>query len=327
MINKLIQKQLFHIQSDQEFNELCLKIFRYQHSKNPVYRKYLKYLRINPDMVSHYTSIPFLPIELFKSHKVCCSDPDVNTLVFSSSGTTGQTTSKHFVTDPELYQRSFLSGFKTFYGSPDEYIILALLPAYLDRQDSSLVYMVDHLIRNSGHPKSGFYLKDTPKMLDIIKHSDRPVLLLGVTFALLDMVENTRLRNQNLIVMETGGMKGRRKEMIREEVHEKLKNGFGVDHIHSEYGMTELLSQAYSSEKGIFRTPPWMRVLVRDTDDPLSIVEPGKSGGLNIIDLANINSCSFIATQDLGRSWSDGSFEVLGRFDYSDIRGCNLMVG
>jgi len=278
--------------------------------------------------VNHLKDIPFLPIEFFKSKKVI-SGQNGSFSIFTSSGTTGQNTSKHFVSDIHLYQKSYLKGFQYFYGDISDYCILALLPSYLERKGSSLIYMVSDLIKKSKHPESGFYLNEIDLLLDKVKKLDvqgEKILLIGVSFALLDLVENHVMHLNNTILMETGGMKGRRKEMIREELHDTLKKGFGVDHIHSEYGMTELLSQAYSKGNGLFESPPWMKVLIRDTEDPLTFLSHGKTGGINVIDLANLNSCSFIATQDLGKKYDNGSFEILGRFDHSDIRGCNLMV-
>ena len=237
--------------------------------------------------------------------------------------------SKHYITDIQLYENSYLDGFQYFYGNIDDYIILALLPNYLERNGSSLVYMVDDLIKKSNAKESGFYLnnlKELSRKLTALDQKNKKILLLGVSYALLDLIEFKKFHLKNTIIMETGGMKGRRKEMVKEELHQLLCNGFGVDKIHSEYGMTELLSQAYSVGDGIFKTPPWMKILTRDTEDALTILPQNRTGGINVIDLANINSCSFIATQDLGKIHADGSFEILGRFDNSDIRGCNLMV-
>jgi hypothetical protein len=249
--------------------------------------------------------------------------------IITSSGTTGTIVSKHYVQDLSIYEASFRKGFAQNYGDVEDYVILALLPSYLDRSGSSLVYMVDQLIKASHHNDSGFYLDDhlaLSKKLKELDASGQKVLLIGVSFALLDIIEKHTFALNNTIIMETGGMKGKRKELIRQELHAILKKGFGISTIHSEYGMTELLSQAYSKEKGVFTTPPWMHVLTRDTEDPLCILSNSKTGGLNIIDLANINSCSFIATQDLGNVYKDGSFTIIGRFDDSDIRGCNLMA-
>jgi len=264
----------------------------------------------------------------FKTSEVVAGDPK-SEITFSSSGTTGSETSKHLVKDILLYQESYLSAFEYFYGQISDYCILALLPSYLEREGSSLIYMVDDLIKKSSHPDSGFHLDDLDGLqikLHRLDAQSTKIILIGVSFALLDLTEKFRFELKNTIVMETGGMKGRRKEIVREELHRLLQEGFGVQDIHSEYGMTELLSQAYSNGNGVFKTPPWMKVLIRDTEDPLSFIMDKKTGGVNIIDLANINSCSFIATQDLGKVYKNGSFEILGRFDHSDIRGCNLMV-
>ncbi|HIC32010.1 MAG TPA: acyl transferase, partial [Flavobacteriaceae bacterium] len=250
-------------------------------------------------------------------------------ITFSSSGTTGQVTSKHHVTNLKIYEDSFKKGFSHFYGNVEDYTILALLPNYLEREGSSLVYMVDHLIKDTKQPKSGFYLNNLDELKDTLlqlEQEGKQTLLIGVSFALLDLVERYQFSLKNTIIMETGGMKGKRKEMIREELHQVLKSGFGVNHIHSEYGMTELLSQAYSKGNGVFTCPPWMKILTRDTEDALTVFDTEKTGGINVIDLANVNSCSFIATQDLGRQLPNGNFEIIGRFDNSDIRGCNLMV-
>ena len=269
-----------------------------------------------------------MPISFFKTHKVTSTQKEPET-IFTSSGTTQSTTSKHFVPDIELYEKSFLKAFELFYGMPKDFCILALLPSYLEREGSSLIYMVNSLIEKSGHPHSGFYLHNLEELhqkLKILESKGAKTLLIGVSFALLDLVEQFPSNLTNTTVMETGGMKGRRKELIREELHQILEKGLGVEHIHSEYGMTELLSQGYSKGNGIFETPPWMKIVTRDTEDPLSIQPNGKTGGVNVIDLANLYSCSFIATQDLGKTHPNGTFEVLGRFDDSDIRGCNLMV-
>jgi phenylacetate-coenzyme A ligase PaaK-like adenylate-forming protein len=321
-----LPEKIFTIGSEQEFNDLSLKIFRHQYLNNPVYRQYVDYIRIAPASVKHYSAVPFLPIEFFKSHQILTGGGTKSQQVFVSSGTTNQLTSSHYIADVGLYEESFLEAFNYFYGSPEQYILLALLPSYLERGNSSLIYMVEKLIKKTGHPASGFYLRHNEQLLNILQNHDRKVILLGVTFALLDLAEQASLRQPDLIIIETGGMKGRRKELVREEVHRILCKAFHVNVIHSEYGMTELLSQAYSKGNGLFYTPPWMKVLVRDVNDPLSLTGHDKTGGLNIIDLANVHSCSFIATQDLGKSHSEGSFEVLGRFDSSDIRGCNLMV-
>jgi len=324
-INK---SSIFAINNDTNFLELALQVFNYQFNNNKVYRSFCDLIYVHPSDVKHINQIPFLPIQFFKTHEVLSSqNPIVQT--FTSSGTTGSITSKHFVTDLDIYKHSFRKGFQSFYGNIEDYVVLALLPSYLERDGSSLIYMVNDMIKQSNHPESGFYLDNLEELKNTlikVDSSNKKVLLIGVSFALLDLVERYQFHLKNTIIMETGGMKGRRKELIRAELHHILKQGFGVKNIHSEYGMTELLSQAYSIGNGIFNCPKWMRVLTRDTEDALSIQQQGKTGGINIIDLANVNSCSFIATQDLGRVFKDGSFEVVGRFDNSDIRGCNLMV-
>ncbi len=319
---------IFSIRSPEEFHEKTLQIFRYQYNGNPVYRAFCDHLKINPKTVSQLEGIPFLPIQFFKSKKIVVGNSN-SAITFTSSGTTGTKTSEHHVLDVRLYEESFLKAFELFYGPVTNFCILALLPSYLDRQGSSLIYMADSLIKKTNHPASGFYLdnlNDLKSQLIALQNAEKKVLLIGVSFALLDLAQIMDFPLKNTIVMETGGMKGRRREMIRSELHSILKASFGVEHIHSEYGMTELLSQAYSYGKGIFNCPPWMKILIRDTEDPLSYQKFHKTGGMNIVDLANINSCSFIATQDLGKRYPDGSFEVLGRFDHADVRGCNLMV-
>jgi phenylacetate-coenzyme A ligase PaaK-like adenylate-forming protein len=319
---------IFNIANDDTFNDVAVKIFRYQYENNPVYSSFVDYLKIHPDSVGHFTQIPFLPIGFFKNHRIISGNFEPAGF-FQSSGTTKTLFSRHFFPDLEMYETSFLKTFEIFYGPVSGYSVLALLPSYLEQQHSSLVYMADKLISLSGNPASGFYLNnydDLFKTLTQLEKKNQKTLLLGVTYALLDFSENYPMKLKNTLVMETGGMKGRRREMVREELHNQLCRGFGVNRIHSEYGMTELFSQAYSKGNGIFRSPPHMRVLIRDINDPLAWEKPGKTGGINVIDLANLHSCAFIATQDLGRAHPDGSFEVLGRFDYSDVRGCNLMV-
>lgn len=320
--------QIFNIQTTASFNEVSLAIFRYQSQNCKVYNSYIQHLKVDINKVDDYTQIPFLPIAFFKTHEIV-SNKQKPQIIFSSSGTTGQTTSKHLVTDVSMYQKSFNSAFKIFYGSAKNTCILALLPSYLEREGSSLIYMVDDLLKQSKHPQSGYFLHDLENLyhtLHNLKKTKQKTILIGVTYALLNFVEQFKLDFPELIVIETGGMKGKRKEMVRAELHEILCNGFGIAKIHSEYGMTELLSQAYSYGDGIFNCPPWMKILLRDTSDPLSLQQNKQSGGINIIDLANINSCAFIATQDLGKIYNNGSFEVLGRFDHADIRGCNLLV-
>jgi phenylacetate-coenzyme A ligase PaaK-like adenylate-forming protein len=319
---------IFNIQTDKQFEDLALQIFKYQFENNRVYRSFCDLLYKHPSDVKTILDIPFLPIQFFKSHAILSTKAPVQS-IFSSSGTTGSLTSKHMVTNLGIYEESFNKGFLHFYGNIEDYVVLALLPSYLEREGSSLIYMVDALIKHSKHPESGFYLNnlsDLKNKLIRLDSEGKKILLIGVSFALLDLVETYQFNLKNTIVMETGGMKGRRKELIRDELHKQLIHGFGLDTIHSEYGMTELLSQAYSNGNGLFKTPSWMRILTRDTEDALSINPAGIPGGINVIDLANINSCSFIATQDLGRVYKDNTFEIIGRFDNSDIRGCNLMV-
>ena len=320
---------IFSIQTDADFVQAALQTFGYQYQHNQVYQRFCTLLDRTPDKVRQLTDIPFLPIEFFKSEAVYCGNEHPTT-VFTSSGTTGSQTSRHYVKDLAVYQQSFRQGFADFYGNIEEYTVLALLPSYLERTGSSLITMVADLIERSGSADSGFYLNEydlLAKKLTALDRSGRKVLLIGVSFALLDLVETHRFQLKNTIVMETGGMKGRRKELIREELHTILCEGFGVEYIHSEYGMTELLSQAYSGGSGLYESVRWLKVLIRDTNDALSYQRPLKTGGINLIDLANIHSCSFIATQDLGRLHPDGRFEVLGRFDNADIRGCNLLIG
>ena len=319
---------VFNIQSDADFEKVALQVFKHQFENNAVYRSFCDLLYVHPVDVKTITQIPFLPIRFFKSHEVI-SSRDIIQETFTSSGTTGSVTSKHLVTDISWYQKSFTKGFEHFYGAIEEYTVLALLPNYLERTGSSLIYMVDDFIQKSKSPESGFYLNNLDDLAEKLVHLDKKgdkILLIGVSFALLNLIEKHQFQLQNTIVMETGGMKGRRKEITRDELHSLLSKGFGTGKIHSEYGMTELLSQGYSKGNGVFECPPWMQILTRDTDDPLSVLSNQKSGGINVIDLANYNSCSFIATQDLGKVYGNGSFYVLGRFDHSDIRGCNLMV-
>lgn len=323
-----LAKDIFNISSEEDFKSMALEVFKYQFNHNPVYRAFCDLLYRHPSDISSIEDIPFLPISFFKTGVIITGEDQIEK-IFSSSGTTGSVNSKHYVSNLSLYEQSFTAAFSTFYGAPEEYVILGLLPNYLERDGSSLVYMVEHLMTKSHHLKSGFYLYNHQQLNGVIRELEergRKVLLIGVSFALLDFVEKYPQRLQHTIVMETGGMKGRRKELIRQDLHNILCHGFGVSKIHSEYGMTELMSQAYSKGDGIFSCPPWMKVLSRETEDPLSIQSTDKTGGLNIIDLANINSCSFIATQDLGKVHKNNRFEVMGRFDNSDLRGCNLMA-
>lgn len=324
----MIISQIFDLKSKMHFEKLALQVFQHQSAKCLVYRNYLNHLGINPKSVELFDQIPFLPIQFFKSHKIVSTNKNIDK-VFLSSGTTDNGQSRHYISDLNIYKLSYTRGFEIFYGNIEDYTILALLPNYLEREGSSLVFMVDDLIKKSKSSDSEFYLNDleslSAKLTQLNKRNEK-VLLIGVSYALLDLISNFKFHLKNTIIMETGGMKGRRKEMIREELHKSLSLGFGVDKIHSEYGMTELLSQAYSKGNGIFETPPWMRIVIRDPEDPLTILPNSKTGGLNVVDLANINSCSFVATQDLGKTNTNGTFEIIGRFDNSDIRGCNLMV-
>ena len=330
-----IIKDIFNINSSAQFKQLALVVFNYQFAQNEVYRNYIIALKINHERITELEQIPFMPVEFFKSHTVI-SDPDEKnretiikiseSIVFTSSG---EIQSKHLVSNVAIYEGSYRKGFELFYGNIKEYCILALLPSYLERDGSSLIYMADDLIKATKHPSSGFFLNNYDELILKLKQLElqqQKTILLGVTYALLDLIGKEKFQLQHTIIMETGGMKGKRKEMVREELHAVLCEGFGVQKIHSEYGMTELLSQAYSKGDGVFNSPPWMKIMIRDTNDPFSFLPHNKTGGINIIDLANINSCSFIATQDLGKFFSDNSFEVLGRFDNSDIRGCNLLM-
>lgn len=311
----------------QDFTKKALQVFQYQFANNTVYRSWNDILNVDIASVSSLDKIPFLPVSFFKTHKVVSGDFE-SQLIFESSGTTQTLNSRHYVKDASLYTTSFLEGFEKFYGDIKEWCVLGLLPSYLERKNSSLVFMVDELIKQSNNANSNFYLYDFGKLNAVLRQLEtkqQKTLLIGVTFALLDFSEQFPQQLNNTIVMETGGMKGRRKEMTREEVHEMLCKNLRINKIHSEYGMTELLSQAYSKGYGKFYCPPWMKVLVRDEEDPLIVKDSGR-GVLNVIDLANIDSCSFIATDDAGTVHEDGSFEVHGRIDNSDIRGCSLMV-
>lgn len=324
----MLPSSCFDIKTESDFNNHALSVFAFQSKNVAVYREYISALKIDIESISHYSQIPFLPVSFFKSREII-AEGCKSEIKFTSSGTTGMITAVHSVANLRLYEESFLRGFNLFYGDVNEYCIIALLPAYLEREGSSLVYMADQLINKSNHPQSGFYLNQYDELavlLNELCQRKQKTILLGVTFALLDLCEQFNVHFPELIVMETGGMKGRRKEMIREELHAVLCDGFAVEKIHSEYGMTELLSQAYSKGDGIFITPPWMKVLLREMNDPFSLVGSNATGAVNVIDLANYYSCSFIATQDLGKKYDNGSFEILGRFDHSDLRGCNLLV-
>ncbi len=316
------------------FDQLALEIFHFQYQNNAVYRQYVQALQVQPQQVKQVSQIPFLPIRFFKSHTVTTNN-FVPQHIFESSGTTGSINSKHLIKDVTVYEESFTKAFQQFYGAINDWCIIGLLPSYLERQGSSLVYMVDNLVKNSQHPQSGFYLYNfntLQQVLQQLEQQNQKVLLIGVTFALLDFAQQNPTPLHNTIIMETGGMKGRREELIRPQVHEILQQAFGISTVHAEYGMTELLSQAYSKGSGVFNCPPWMKIFIREEEDPLTIHSAVKatqkpvSGAINIIDLANIHSCSFIATDDAGQLHHDGSFRVMGRLDNSDIRGCSLMV-
>jgi len=319
---------IFNLQSSSEFNGIALSLFRYQYKNNIIYNRFVDALGVSESKVYHPEQIPFLPVSFFKTHKIITGD-FAEEVVFESSGTTGMETSKHYVVDTDLYQQSFTKGLNLFYGDLSQYAVFALLPSYLERGNSSLVYMVEKIMLQSNRQMGGFFLNNLKELQQQLMEAQRlglKIILFGVTFALLDMAENYPISIPDAIIIETGGMKGRREEITRMELHSQLCTAFGVDKIHSEYGMTELLSQAWSAGDGIFKCPPWMKIMITDTNDPLSYLETGQTGGINIIDLANFHSCSFIATQDLGRVFEDGTFEVLGRFDNSDIRGCSLLV-
>lgn len=313
------------------FTQRALRVFEYQAAHNQVYKRYLAAINCDPLKVDTLEAIPFLPIGLFKSHRVVTGHFQPQT-VFESSGTTGTTNSSHYIKDLAIYEHSFGTAFEQFYGPAKNYCVLGLLPSYLERGSSSLVYMVQQLIGESGHPDSGFYLYEFEALatrLRQLEAAGTPVLLVGVTYALLDFAAAFPMKLRNTIVMETGGMKGRKKELLRTEVHQLLQQAFGVPSVHSEYGMTELLSQAYAREHGLFETPHWMQALLREEDDPLALhlhTDKPMTGALNIIDLANIHSCAFLATEDVARLHPDGRFEVLGRMDHTDIRGCSLLA-
>lgn len=312
--------------TNRSFNDQALAVFLRQFEQNPTYRSFCDLINKTPAEATTLCQIPFLPISFFKTHQVVTGSKK-HTHKFESSGTGGKP-STHFVQDIGVYEKSFISTFQQFYGKADQYAIVGLLPGYLERSNSSLIYMVHQLIEASEDADSGFYLDQHKKLYDLLltrEATNKKTLLIGVSFALLDFAEAYPCRIPSTIVMETGGMKGRRKELLRDELHHILKQNLGIKQVHSEYGMTELLSQAYSQKKGVFHTPPWMQVFVRNPNDPFD-VKPNGKGCLNIIDLANQNSCAFVATDDLGEVHSDGSFEVLGRFDAADVRGCNLMV-
>jgi hypothetical protein len=330
MVKTPSSEEIFRVTGSQSFEKMALEIFRFQAAGCSVYREYLRLLGADPGKIDSILTIPFMPISFFRDHTVLTGDSPAER-IFLSSGTTGMKQSRHVVKSLAVYDESLERAFGIFYGDPSGYAIMGLLPSYLEREGSSLIYMVRRLMDLSGNSCGGFFLNDYAGLHSAIEKSRAAglkVLLIGVTYALLDLAEHDPGDYSDVIIMETGGMKGRRREMIREEVHEIIMKALGVRSVHSEYGMTELLSQAYSRGDGLFLTPPWMKVLIRDSHDPMSHTdEAGAAGGISVIDLANIYSCSFIATADLGRMHSMGLFEVQGRFDESDIRGCNLLVG
>lgn len=325
-----LENRIFGIKDQEAFKKAALHVFYFQYANNPLYKRYCQLINCLPQSVTSIEKIPFLPISFFKTHAVQTT-PFSPEIIFESSGTTGSVNSKHLVKNTALYQQSFLKCFELFYGDVSEYCFLALLPSYLQKGASSLIYMVNGLMEKSNHPLNNFYLHDYKALAQTItdlEKREQKTALIGVTYALLDFAELFPRPLQHTIIMETGGMKGRRQELIRSEVHRQLTSAFGVSTIHSEYGMTELLSQAYAKEEGRFTTPPWMKVLLREEDDHKKVAATttkAVSGGLNVIDFANLYSCSFIATEDVGRLYADGSFEVLGRMDNTDIRGCSLL--
>ena len=327
-------RNIFEIKTEEDFEEACLSIFNYQYENIDIYHQFVDYLNINPKKISKITEIPFLPIEMFKHHTILDRNRQTDAY-FQSSGTTNiQTLSRHWIADFELYQQSILHCFQQFIGHPKDYIFLGLLPNYLERQNSSLIYMVDFLMNKSSQKENGYFLYNHPELLELLKNlNHRKIILFGVSFALLDFIDFCEAnggfysaQNSNLIIIETGGMKGRKEEMTKDELLKILRNGFLTDKIYSEYSMTELLSQAYSLGNNFYQSPNWLRIMIRNLEDPFSYVEKGKTGAVNIIDLANKYSCSFIATQDLGKSFDNHQFQILGRIDHSDIRGCSLLV-
>jgi hypothetical protein len=328
MVKMTGQEEIFNIKSDHDFNAIALELFHYQIEQNPIYRDFVRTLSVNTDDIKHFEHIPFLPISFFKTQKIMAGSREPE-MVFMSSGTSGMERSRHYISDLSVYRRSLIKSFTLFYGLPGEYKIMGLVPDPVKNPDSSLAFMVN-LLMETAHPGEKYFFLDDfftlHEKLLVFGKSQIKTILIGLTAALMDFSEQFPSVCPDLIVMETGGMKGKRKELIREELHVLLCERFGVTEIHSEYGMTELLAQAYSNGSGLFSSPPWMKVLIRDTNDPLTLLNPGQTGGINVIDLANINSCPFIATQDLGKLHKNHQFETLGRFDYSDVRGCNLLA-
>ena len=323
-----IRNSIFNIQNEDDFNDVAIQAYQFQTEHCEVYQRFQAYLKIDKSNIKNYRDIPFLPIQFFKSQEIICKG-DNTQYIFTSSATTGSVQSKHLVSDIHLYEESFIKSFELFYGNINKYCILALLPNYYEREGSSLVYMVNQLIEKSKENGSGYFLhQDDLLYATLLKNESEGIktMLIGVSYALLDFLDKYPIDLKHTIIMETGGMKGKRKELLKEQLHSILCDGFGVECIHSEYGMTELLSQAYSDGKGIFTSPPWMKILIRDIHEPRRILQNGKSGGVNVIDLANLYSCSFIATDDLGKNKHHNSFEIIGRIDNSDVRGCNLMI-
>ncbi len=325
-------KNIFDINSDHEFLDVALATFRYQYKNIEVYKKFVDYLNINPEEVNTLEKIPFLPIQMFKNHKILDIHKETD-MYFQSSGTTQMNLSKHYIADAELYKESIYKSFEKFIGRPEDFVFLGLLPSYLEKQNSSLIYMVDFLMQKSNQPENGYYLYNHEELLAVLRElKNKKIVLFGVSFALLDFLDavDKDLLNtsENLVVIETGGMKGRKEEMTKDELLQILQDGFKTQNIFSEYSMTELLSQAYSLGRNIYQCPNWMKVVVRNAEDPFSYEKPGRTGAINIIDLANIHSCAFLATQDLGKVLENDKtkFQVLGRIDHSDIRGCSLLV-
>lgn len=325
-------ENIFSIQTEQDFLKASLAAFHYQYENVEIYRKFVDFLKINPAGIDSLPKIPFLPIEMFKNHQILDKNASAD-LFFQSSGTTQMNLSKHFIADPALYEESIYKSFEQFIGKPEDFIFLGLLPSYLEKQNSSLIYMVDYLMNKSAKPENGYFLYNHSELFELLNSlKDKKVILFGVSFALLDFLDSIESLNvsvsesQNLTVIETGGMKGRKEEMTKDELLKILQNGFQTDKIYSEYSMTELLSQAYSLGNNQYQCPNWMRIVIRNAEDPFSYEQEGRTGAVNIIDLANIHSCCFIATQDLGKKLSGDQFQVLGRIDHSDIRGCSLLV-
>lgn len=327
-------ENIFNIHTEQDFLDASLRTFRYQYENVEIYRSFVDYLKIDPEKVDRLTKIPFLPIEMFKNHKILDKNRTTD-LFFQSSGTTQMNLSKHFIADENIYQESIYKSFEKFIGKTEDFIFLGLLPSYLERQNSSLIYMVDYLMKKSDQPENGYFLYNHSDLFELLNTlKDKKVILFGVSFALLDFLDYCHSERseeslnfpENLIVIETGGMKGRKEEMTKDELLKILQDGFKTNKIYSEYSMTELLSQAYSLGNNEYQCPNWMRIMVRNAEDPFSYEKIGRTGAVNIIDLANIHSCAFIATQDLGKMTGSDTFQILGRIDHSDIRGCSLLV-